>query len=100
MPLLRIDSARDSSSAPSKFRRGCSGLGSSWPVGKWRWARAGAAVGALAPGRPALCEAYDACLQWLEHFRATHLEYAARYIHRQSQASAANPTAQIGRAHV
>jgi len=42
---------------------------------------------------PSLGEAYDACLQWLEHFRATHLEYAARYIHRQSQASAANPTA-------
>jgi indoleamine 2,3-dioxygenase len=52
-----------------------------------------AAVGALASGEPALCEAYDACLLWLEHFRATHLEYAARYIHRQSQASTANPTA-------
>ena len=43
-------------------------------------------------GHPTLVEAYDACLHWLEHFRATHLEYAARYIHRQSQASAANPT--------
>jgi indoleamine 2,3-dioxygenase len=41
---------------------------------------------------PSLGEAYDACLHWLEHFRATHLEYAARYIHRQSQASSANPT--------
>jgi indoleamine 2,3-dioxygenase len=51
-----------------------------------------AAVAALAPGQPALGEAYDACLQWLEHFRATHLEYAARYIHLQSQASPANPT--------
>ena len=45
-----------------------------------------------AGAQPSLVEAYDACLHWLEHFRATHLEYAARYIHRQSQATAANPT--------
>jgi indoleamine 2,3-dioxygenase len=41
---------------------------------------------------PALLEAYDACLHWLEVFRGQHFEYAARYIQRQSQASAANPT--------
>ncbi len=51
------------------------------------------AVRELGTGHPSLVEAYDACLHWLEHFRATHLEYAARYIHRQSQESAANPTA-------
>ncbi|HBZ71668.1 MAG TPA: hypothetical protein DEP35_18855 [Deltaproteobacteria bacterium] len=50
------------------------------------------AVRELGSGQPSLVEAYDECLHWLEHFRATHLEYAARYIHRQSQASAANPT--------
>jgi indoleamine 2,3-dioxygenase len=50
------------------------------------------AVRERAHDHPALAEAYDACLHWLEHFRATHLEYAARYIHRQSQSSAANPT--------
>jgi indoleamine 2,3-dioxygenase len=44
-------------------------------------------------GHPALLEAYDACLHWLEVFRGQHLEYAARYIQRQSQASASNPTA-------
>ncbi|HME69412.1 MAG TPA: hypothetical protein VKM54_06035 [Myxococcota bacterium] len=50
------------------------------------------AVRELGSGHASLVEAYDACLHWLEHFRATHLEYAARYIHRQRQASAANPT--------
>jgi indoleamine 2,3-dioxygenase len=38
-------------------------------------------------------EAYNECLRWLEAFRSTHLDYAARYIHRQSQSSASNPTA-------
>jgi indoleamine 2,3-dioxygenase len=36
--------------------------------------------------------AYDECLRWLEAFRSTHLDYAARYIHHQSSAGAANPT--------
>jgi indoleamine 2,3-dioxygenase len=35
--------------------------------------------------------AYDECLQWLHAFRATHLEYAARYIHHQSGGSGSNP---------
>lgn len=52
-----------------------------------------ACVAAQAGSRPELVEAYDACLHWLEVFRGQHLEYAARYIQRQSQASAANPTA-------
>ncbi|HYB13045.1 MAG TPA: hypothetical protein VEG67_06215, partial [Myxococcota bacterium] len=50
------------------------------------------AVRARTADHPSLGEVYDACLHWLEHFRATHLEYAARYIHRQSQSSTANPT--------
>ena len=37
--------------------------------------------------------AYDECLRWLEAFRSTHLDYAARYIHHQSATGAANPTA-------
>jgi len=40
-----------------------------------------------------LREAYNECLRWLEAFRSTHLDYAARYIHRQSQSTASNPTA-------
>jgi indoleamine 2,3-dioxygenase len=40
-----------------------------------------------------LREAYNECLRWLEAFRSTHLDYAARYIYRQSQSSASNPTA-------
>jgi indoleamine 2,3-dioxygenase len=40
-----------------------------------------------------LREAYNECLRWLEAFRSTHLDYAARYIHRQSQSNASNPTA-------
>jgi indoleamine 2,3-dioxygenase len=47
----------------------------------------------LACGGAELREAYNECLRWLEAFRSTHLDYAARYIHRQSQASASNPTA-------
>ncbi len=52
-----------------------------------------AAVAARRESQPQLVEVYDACLHWLEMFRGQHLEYAARYIQRQSQASAANPTA-------
>ncbi|HEV8714477.1 MAG TPA: hypothetical protein VGX03_16830 [Candidatus Binatia bacterium] len=43
--------------------------------------------------RPALRDAYNACVQWIGRFRSTHLEYAARYIHQQSQHSPDNPTA-------
>lgn len=39
-----------------------------------------------------LREAYNDCLHWVEAFRTIHLEYAATYIHRQSQSGAANPT--------
>jgi indoleamine 2,3-dioxygenase len=42
--------------------------------------------------RSDLAEAYDACLQWLGRFRAIHLDFADRYIHRQAKASANNPT--------
>jgi indoleamine 2,3-dioxygenase len=42
---------------------------------------------------PELTELYDESLHWLEAFRSLHLEYAAQYIFRQAQASAANPTA-------
>jgi len=47
----------------------------------------------LACGGAELREAYNECLRWLEAFRSTHLDYAARYIHRQSQSNASNPTA-------
>lgn len=41
--------------------------------------------------RPSLCEAYNACIHWLELFRSTHLEYAERYIQQQSQHGTHNP---------
>lgn len=41
---------------------------------------------------PDVATAYEECVQWLAAFRTTHLHYAARYIHRQSQARDANPT--------
>ncbi len=44
-------------------------------------------------GSRELGEAYNDCLRWLEAFRSTHLDYAARYIYRQSQSAASNPTA-------
>jgi indoleamine 2,3-dioxygenase len=47
----------------------------------------------LAAGDADLRAAYDECLRWLEAFRSTHLDYAARYIHHQSATGAANPTA-------
>lgn len=40
----------------------------------------------------ALREAYNACVAALEAFRSIHLQYAATYIHQQSQSGAANPT--------
>jgi indoleamine 2,3-dioxygenase len=36
--------------------------------------------------------AYNRCLETLQAFRTAHLEYAARYIQRQSPSGAANPT--------
>jgi indoleamine 2,3-dioxygenase len=39
-----------------------------------------------------IAAAYDRCLHTLEGFRSVHLEYAARYIQRQSPSGAANPT--------
>jgi indoleamine 2,3-dioxygenase len=50
-------------------------------------------AGVLACGSREAREAYNECLRWLEAFRSTHLDYAARYIHRQSQSTASNPTA-------
>ena len=52
-------------------------------------------VRARAPGHGELGLAYDECLHWLEAFRSTHLDYAARFIHRQSQTGEANPN-QVG----
>jgi indoleamine 2,3-dioxygenase len=46
----------------------------------------------LEAGDADLRAAYDECLRWLESFRSTHLDYAARYIHQQRPAGAANPT--------
>ncbi|MEW6301282.1 MAG: hypothetical protein AB1671_26705 [Thermodesulfobacteriota bacterium] len=42
--------------------------------------------------RPALRDAYNACVQGVAQFRSLHLEYAARYIHHQSQQGLDNPT--------
>lgn len=42
--------------------------------------------------QPALREAYNAGVHWITEFRTKHLEYAARYIHQQSQHSMDNPT--------
>lgn len=42
---------------------------------------------------PTLRTLYNTCLDWIERFRTKHLEYAAQYIARQHQLSAANPTA-------
>lgn len=43
-------------------------------------------------GNAGLREAYNACVTWVERFRTKHLEYAASYIFKQAQTSAANPT--------
>ena len=42
--------------------------------------------------QPGLRDAYNACVHWIGRFRSTHLEYAGRYIHQQSQHSPDNPT--------
>ena len=49
-------------------------------------------VEANAGSAPALAEAYDSCLQWIERMRTVHLEYASEYINRQVSAGDANPT--------
>lgn len=41
---------------------------------------------------PGLRDAYNACVHWIGLFRSTHLEYARRYIHHQSQHGSDNPT--------
>lgn len=39
---------------------------------------------------PALRDAYNACVKWIDNFRSIHLEYASRYIQQQSQRNASN----------
>lgn len=41
---------------------------------------------------PSLREKYNACIGLLDRFRTRHLEYAARYIQKQSQKGNSNPT--------
>lgn len=41
---------------------------------------------------PRLWESFRQCIRSLGRFRETHLDYADRYIHRQSQRAASNPT--------
>jgi indoleamine 2,3-dioxygenase len=41
---------------------------------------------------PTLKDAYNACVEEVEKFRTKHLEYAAKYIQKQSQQNSANPT--------
>jgi indoleamine 2,3-dioxygenase len=41
---------------------------------------------------PDLWQAYHECVQLLARFRATHLDYAATYIHQQSEKQSTNPT--------
>ena len=41
---------------------------------------------------PSMRDAYNACVDELQKFRATHLDYARAYIHEQSQRQAANPS--------
>lgn len=41
--------------------------------------------------QPSLCDAYNACVHSLELFRSIHLEYAERYVHKQSQRQPKNP---------
>jgi len=42
--------------------------------------------------QPALRDVYNTCVHWIGRFRSTHLEYAGRYIHQQSQHGPDNPT--------
>jgi indoleamine 2,3-dioxygenase len=41
--------------------------------------------------RSSITEAYNRCVLWVERFRTKHLEYAGRYIHKQSLANPKNP---------
>jgi indoleamine 2,3-dioxygenase len=41
---------------------------------------------------PGLWSAYCQCVQLLARFRSTHLDYAAAYIHQQSETQSSNPT--------
>ncbi len=41
---------------------------------------------------PGLWQAYHQCVQLLARFRATHLDYAAAYIHQHSETQSSNPT--------
>jgi indoleamine 2,3-dioxygenase len=41
----------------------------------------------------ALVQTYNDCVTWVAHFRSKHLEYAAAYIHNQSQRDLSNPSA-------
>ena len=42
---------------------------------------------------PRIRDAYNECINWVIIFLEKHLEYAARYIHKQHQANIHNPTA-------
>jgi indoleamine 2,3-dioxygenase len=42
--------------------------------------------------RPGLRESYNRCVRLIQRFRTRHLEYAGRYIQKQSQQRASNPT--------
>ena len=44
-------------------------------------------------GQAELSELYDACVEGVRKFRATHLEYAASYIYKQLQTDKNNPSA-------
>lgn len=46
---------------------------------------------AHAANQPNLRDAYNLCLEWVNQFRAKHLEYATSYIHQQSQQASTNP---------
>jgi indoleamine 2,3-dioxygenase len=48
-------------------------------------------VSRVGGARPGLRSAYDACVEALHRFRATHLEYAGRYIQLQAGRNPANP---------
>jgi indoleamine 2,3-dioxygenase len=45
-----------------------------------------------ASGDPTLRDAYNACVDGIQRFRALHLEYAAQYIYKQQAKDAKNPT--------
>ena len=41
---------------------------------------------------PALRDSYNGCIEQMEEFRSTHLDYARNYIEQQAQAASVNPT--------